>query len=314
MVSMNRLDLKARAKILGMMVERQFHPRHLRRLKRQQRPSHRFKLLIDVGTACSRYQDETLVNLPCKRLQLDEIWSFVGMKDKNVPAELKGVPGIGDTWTWTAIDADTKLIASWMCADLALPRTAHIFVSDLARSASKNRVQITTDGRKAYIDAVAVTFNEDVDYAMLIKLYGASPEGEKRYSAAECIGIKKKPILGDPDYKHISTSYAERQKPDYAHEHAPLHTPNERIFQKGRKPHSRTFHLFYALQFRTHPSDATSNPSDGSRSEQSCLVFGRNCGACGVENLCLSLLDKIPLTTDLQALLMILGPRGLQPH
>ena len=186
MVSMNRLDVKARAQILGMIVE----GNSIRAISRMTGASKNTiaKLLIDVGTACSKYQDEALVNLSCKRLQLDEIWSFVGMKDKNVPAHLKGVPGIGDTWTWTAIDADTKLIASWMCADRS-GRAAHIFITDLAKRL-KNRVQITTDGHKAYIDAIAVTFNDDVDYAMLIKLYGASPEGEKRSSAAECIGIQ----------------------------------------------------------------------------------------------------------------------------
>lgn len=204
---MNKLPLAKRAQILGMMVE----GNSIRAISRMTGASKNtiVKLLIDVGTACSKYQDETLVNLPCKRLQLDEIWSFVGMKDKNVPAELKGIPGIGDTWTWTAIDADSKLIASWLVADRS-GRAAHIFITDLARRL-KNRVQITTDGHKAYIDAIAVTFNEEVDYAMLVKLYGESPDGEKRYSAAECIGTKKMPMIGDPDYKHISTSYAERQ-------------------------------------------------------------------------------------------------------
>lgn len=207
MVNMNRLPIAKRAQILGLMVEGM----SIRAISRVTGTSKNtiVKLLGDVGEACSKYQDETLRGLTCKRLELDEIWSFVGMKDKQVPADLKGTPGIGDTWTWTAIDADTKLIASWMVGDRSAT-AANLFVHDLAGRLS-NRVQITTDGLGVYVDAIAGAFGHNVDYAMLIKLYGASPEGEKRYSAAECIGIKKKIISGDPDKSKISTSYVERQ-------------------------------------------------------------------------------------------------------
>jgi IS1 family transposase len=172
------------------------------------------KLLGDVGEACSKYQDETLRNLPCKRLQVDEIWSFVGMKQRNVPRELQGASGIGDTWTWTAIDADTKLVPSWLVADRS-PTAARIFLRDL-QSRLSSRVQITTDGLKTYIQAVAEEMPE-ADYAMLVKLYGDSATDEqkkssqRRYSPAECIGTEKKVIAGKPDPAHISTSFAERQ-------------------------------------------------------------------------------------------------------
>jgi IS1 family transposase len=170
------------------------------------------KLLAEVGEACSKYQDETLRNLPCKRLQVDEIWSFVGMKQRNVPANLQGAPGLGDTWTWTAIDADTKLIASWLVADRS-PNAARIFIRDL-QSRLANRVQLTTDGLKTYLSAVAQEMPE-ADYAMLIKLYGDSIDNPKasqrRYSPAEVIGTEKKVIAGKPDPAHISTSFAERQ-------------------------------------------------------------------------------------------------------
>jgi IS1 family transposase len=206
---MNRLDLKARAQILGMMVEGV----SIRAISRMTGASKNTiaKLLIDVGTACSKYQDENVRNLKCKRLQLDEIWSFVGMKQANVPLELKGAPGIGDTWTWTAIDADTKLIASYMVADRSA-KAANLFIHDLAARV-EGQVQITTDGLAVYVDAIAgSSFGERVDYAMLVKTYGEGPKSpERKYSPAQIVCATKKPVLGDPDRKHVSTSYVERQ-------------------------------------------------------------------------------------------------------
>jgi transposase-like protein len=207
---MNRLPLAKRAQILGLMVEGM----SIRAISRVTGASKNtiVKLLAEVGEACSKYQDETLRNLPCKRLQVDEIWSFVAMKERQVPAELKGTPGIGDTWTWTAIDADTKLITSWLVADRS-PNAARIFIRDL-QSHLANRVQLTTDGLKTYLGAVAQEMPE-ADYAMLVKLYGDSADANKssgrRYSPAECIGTEKKVIAGKPDPDHISTSFAERQ-------------------------------------------------------------------------------------------------------
>jgi IS1 family transposase len=164
-------------------------------------------LLVDLGSACEAYQAEHLVNLPCKRVQCDEIWSFVGAKQKNVN---EGAQGVGDVWTWTAIDADTKLIASWLVGDRG-GDTAHSFISDLAgRLAS--RVQLTTDGHKVYLNAIENAFGNDIDYAMLVKQYGECHEGgEVRYSPAVCTGAKKEAISGNPDPAHVSTSYVERQ-------------------------------------------------------------------------------------------------------
>lgn len=167
------------------------------------------KLLVDVGKACAEYQNNTFYNLPCKRLQCDEIWSFCYSKQKNVPQKLRGKFGYGDVWTWTAICADTKLVPTWLVGDRSA-NTGYIFMSDLA-SRLKNRIQLTTDGNHAYLVAVEDAFGCDIDYAMLIKIYGSSPEGQKRYSPAEILEIKENIISGNPDPNHISTSYTERQ-------------------------------------------------------------------------------------------------------
>jgi IS1 family transposase len=166
-------------------------------------------LLLDAGMACAAYQDKALRNLPAKRVQCDEIWSFIGAKDKNVPTEKQGQFGVGSVWTWTAIDADTKLICSWMVGNRDAD-AAYEFMKDL-RSRLANRVQMTTDGHTSYVDAVENTFGSDIDYAQLIKIYGAPRETEARYSPAVCNGSKKHTITGNPDKKHISTSYVERQ-------------------------------------------------------------------------------------------------------
>jgi len=169
------------------------------------------KLLVDLGKACSEYQDKALKNLACKRLQLDEIWSFVYAKAKNVPVERRGEFGCGDVWTWTAIDAETKLVPSWLIGTRDA-ESAKQFVTDLAGRLA-NRVQITTDGLKVYVDAVDAAFAGNVDFAQLVKIYGnlGGNSPEKRYSPAECIGCRMSPIIGYPDSRHISTSYAERQ-------------------------------------------------------------------------------------------------------
>jgi IS1 family transposase len=168
------------------------------------------KLMIDAGKACAAYHDEYVRNLKAKRVQVDEIWSFTYAKQKNV-AKAKFAPAnAGDTWTWTAIDADNKLMISWLVGgrDGAY---AMAFMDDL-RSRLANRVQLTSDGHRAYLKAAEGAFGGDVDYAQLVKIYGASPESMKgRYSPAECTGAIKTSIEGNPDPKHISTSFAERQ-------------------------------------------------------------------------------------------------------
>ncbi len=167
------------------------------------------KLLLELGEACSNYLDKNLVDLNCKRIQCDEIWSFVGAKEKNVPAEKRGQFGFGDVWTWVAMDADTKLIASWAIGGRDAG-TAYGFIQDLANRLA-NRVQLTTDGHRAYLSAVEDALGSNVDYAMLVKLYGSDRESEARYSPAECIGCREVVVSGRPDPKHISTSFIERQ-------------------------------------------------------------------------------------------------------
>ena len=166
------------------------------------------KLLVDVGSASAEYQDKSLRNLKCKRVQCDEIWAFVYAKQKNVPTEKKGQFGFGDVWTWTAIDADTQLVLSFMVGNRDL-RSARMFIEDLAGRLAR-RVQLTTDGLKAYLVAVEGAFGADIDYAQLVKIYGASQE-ETRYSPAECVGCERKAVTGKPDPAHVSTSFVERR-------------------------------------------------------------------------------------------------------
>jgi IS1 family transposase len=167
------------------------------------------KLLREVGTACLDYQNTVMVNLPCKKLQCDEIWSFVYSKAKNVPAEHENEFGYGDVWTFTAIDADTKLVPSWLVgmrnADCALD-----FINDL-KARLANRIQLSTDGHKMYLTAVEKVYGSEIDYAQLVKLYGQDLETEKRYSPAKCIGAEKQIIQGKPNMDDVSTSYVERQ-------------------------------------------------------------------------------------------------------
>lgn len=168
------------------------------------------KLLVDAGRFCAGFHDAKVRGVKSKRVQVDEIWSFTAAKQKNVAGMKAPVDGAGDTWTWTAIDADTKLIVSHFVGGRD-GECARWFIDDLA-SRLATRVQLTSDGHKAYLEAIEGAFGADVDYAMLVKLYGASPESAKgRYSPAECTGIKKTRIEGNPDLAHVSTSYAERQ-------------------------------------------------------------------------------------------------------
>ena len=168
------------------------------------------KLLVTAGKVCADFQDRELRELPCRRVQADEIWSFIYAKQKNVPRATAAPPDAGDVWTWVALCADTKLIPTWRIGDRS-GMTAIDLMDDLRRRLA-HRVQLTTDGHAAYFEAVEGAFGGDVDYAQLIKLYGASgKEDERRYSPAECIGIRQKVVEGNPDRKHISTSYVERQ-------------------------------------------------------------------------------------------------------
>jgi IS1 family transposase len=203
---MNKLDREARARILHLLCEGQ----SIRAVTRLTGASKNTvtKLVVDAGHACTEYQDRVLRNLPSKRVQVDEIWNFVYAKNDNVLAAKAAPKDAGDVWTWTAIDADTKLLISWLVADRTV-YSAVTFMDDLKERLA-NRVQLTSDGHRPYLTAVDSVFGDGVDYAMLQKIYGADPHGEKRYSPAKCIGAQKREITGSPDPKHISTSFAER--------------------------------------------------------------------------------------------------------
>ena len=204
---MNRLSMEDRARVISALVEGNSIRSTVRMTGIAKNTI--VKLLADVGKACSEYQDHTLRNLPCRRIECDEIWSFCYSKEKNVPEEKQGEYGYGNVWTWTAIDPETKLVASWLVG-LRDSDYAAAFIDDLAGRLA-NRVQLTTDGHKCYLNAIENTFGGQIDYAMLIKLYDAERPGEARYSPAGFSGTEKKPINGIPDYKHASTSCVERQ-------------------------------------------------------------------------------------------------------
>jgi IS1 family transposase len=167
------------------------------------------KLTADLGEAVLEFQDRVLRNLSCKRVQCDEIWNFCYAKDKNLPDEMRGMPGVGSMWTWTALCAETKLILSWRVGarDAA---NAHAFTQDIAERLA-TRTQLTTDGNRLYIAAVDNAFAGNVDFAQLVKLFGQSDSPERAYSPAKCLGARKEQIEGNPDLDHVSTSYAERQ-------------------------------------------------------------------------------------------------------
>ncbi|MGC1107306.1 MAG: IS1 family transposase [Candidatus Acidiferrales bacterium] len=203
---MNRLPIAKRVQILGLLVE----GNSLRATSRLADVSINTvtKLLVDLGNACARYHNENVVNVRARRVQCDEIWAFVGAKNKNVTPE-KQAQGWGDVWTWTALDADSKLCVSYRVGsrDGAI---AYEFMQDLAFRL-KNRVQLTTDGHRVYLNAVEDAFGSAIDYAMLVKIYGSAPQDDSRYSPAEVIECKPIAITGNPDPNHISTSFVERQ-------------------------------------------------------------------------------------------------------
>lgn len=203
---MNRLPIAKRAQIIQMLVEGS----SLRATSRMADVSINTvtKLLVDVAEAAYEYHDKAVRDVRCKRVQADEIWCFVGAKAKNVPAS-REQEGWGDVWTWTAIDADTKLCVSYLVGGRD-GWWATEFMKDIA-SRIRGRVQLTTDGHRAYLNAVEDAFGADVDYAMLQKIYGASDHPDSRYSPAQCIGCDMKTVTGAPDPKHVNTSFVERQ-------------------------------------------------------------------------------------------------------
>lgn len=203
---MNRLDTVTRSRVLACLVEGCSVASACRMVGVSK--SAVLKLAADLGEACSDYQDKVLRELNTVRVQCDEVWSFVHCKDKNKPKRPKDDPNYGSRWTWTAIDADSKLMITYFVGS----RDAHSacrFMLDVA-SRLRNRVQLTTDAHHAYLEAVGLSFDQ-IDYAMLLKKYGPGPLDAGRYSPPVCTGIESRPIRGEPDEDHISTSYVERQ-------------------------------------------------------------------------------------------------------
>lgn len=204
---MNKLSIEKRAMILTMLVE----GNSMRSTSRIADVSINTvtKLLIDAGTVCAEFQNDNLIDIKSKRVQCDEIWSFCYSKEKNVAPEDKGILGYGDVYTWTAIDADTKLAISWLVGRRDM-EYAEAFVGDLANRLS-TRVQLTTDGYGCYLNCVEKMFGGAVDYAMLVKIYDNNEQGQRRYSPAPFITAEKRRISGNPDVNHVSTSFVERQ-------------------------------------------------------------------------------------------------------
>src|SRR3990167_6165084 len=204
---MNQLPNKTRARVIAALVEGNSVRATVRMTDVAKNTIQ--KLVLDLGAACASYADEHLRHLPCRRIECDEVWSFCYAKAKNVPEEKRGQFGFGDVWTWVAMDADTKLICSWLVGTRDAG-CAYDFMQDLA-SRLKNRVQLTTDGYRPYLMAVEDAFGADIDYATLVKLYGQPAEDARRYSPARIISAQAAVITGHPNPKHISTSYIERQ-------------------------------------------------------------------------------------------------------
>jgi len=208
MLIMNRLPNEKRAQVIAALVEGTSINATVRMTGVAKHAV--LNLLRDLGCACAEYYDQTVRNVKVKRAQCDEIWAFCYAKDKNVPADKQGKFGYGSVWTWTALDADTKLILSYAIGTRGM-ETARVFMDDLS-SRVASRIQLTTDGHRVYADAVEVAFGCNIDYAMLVKLFGNDPTTEEtRHSPATCIGCRTAIVSGRPDSRHISTSFVERQ-------------------------------------------------------------------------------------------------------
>jgi hypothetical protein len=229
------------------------------------------KLLADLGEACAEYHETHVRQVNAKRIQCDEIWQFVYAKAKNVPEDKQATFGYGDVWTWTAIDADSKLMVSYMVG----PRTPHMcyeLMKDVASRLS-GKVQLTTDGLYWYPHAVEHAFGIDVDYAVQTKKFSEAHHG--RYSPPAFIGSTKEVIRGNPDKKHISTSCGTGE-PDDADGDAPLHAAHERLFKEGREPRLRRGASLPALQLRSRSQDHPRDASDGSGPRHARVEHRRN--------------------------------------
>ena len=232
------------------------------------------RLLVDAGEACLAYHDEHVRNLRrTRRVQVDELWSFTYCKEKAVPHAKKPPTGAGDTWTWTALDADSKLLVSWLVG----PRdggSAYELMRDLADRVT-GRIQLTTDGLASYLPAVEDVFGADVDFAQLIKLYGPGPESEaeRRYSPATCHGTRVNRVTGDPNPKHVSTSYVERQNLNFRMGKPAVYPAHQRVQQEAGEPRVPSGPVHGVLQLLPDPQDVADDAGHGGRRHE--RVAGR---------------------------------------
>ncbi len=247
--SMNRLEKTERAKLLHLLCEG-MSIRAITRLTGISKTTVS-KLVVDAGEAAAWYQSRVFQSLKCQRLQIDEVWGFVGAKQKNVARMKRPIVDAGDAWLWLATDADTKLVPCWHVGNRS-GDAAMEFIDDLA-SRLVSRTQITTDGHRAYLYAIDTAFGGDVDYAQLVKLFGPAPEGQRRYSPPECIGIIKTRVSGDPDMDHVSTSYAERNNLN-VRMHTRRMTRLTNAFSKKMENHAHAMalHFLYYNFVRIH--------------------------------------------------------------
>ena len=225
------------------------------------------KLLVDAGETCAVHHDETVVNVHANRVQCDEIWAFCYAKQKNVPKAKAAPVGAGDVWTWTALDRDTKLLIAYEVGDRS-GATAREFIADL-RNRLANRVQLTTDGHRVYLEAVDNAFGIDVDFAQLIKIYGSEPgnTSDVRYSPGDCIGIEKRPVMGSPVEADISTSHVERQNLNMRMGMRRF-TRLTNAFSKKMANHMAMVALYTTyLQLRAYPPVAAHDASNGGKIE-----------------------------------------------
>jgi IS1 family transposase len=204
---MNQLNIQERAKIVSCLVEgcSMLSTGRLTGFSRKGV----CRTMTETAKACVAYHDKIMRNLKCQTIQVDEIWTFTYCKQANIPEHFKDTGDVGDTWTWIAIDADTKLVPSWHCGDRSLS-SATLFLYDL-QSRLANRVQLTSDGYRPYLEAVEAAFGNEIDYAMLIKMFGKQQGFEGRYSPPKCTGIRRRTVSGQPSHERVSTSFVERQ-------------------------------------------------------------------------------------------------------